>query len=46
VLRASFGWASNFADAEALVAFLRGFIDQPAERIGRMVDVHRGPETP
>jgi selenocysteine lyase/cysteine desulfurase len=46
VLRASFGWVSNFADAQALVAFLRGFIDQPADRIGRMTGANRGPETP
>lgn len=46
VLRASFGWASNFADAQALVEFLRGFINQSADQIGRMPNVHREPESP
>jgi len=35
VLRASFGWCSNFNDAQSLVTFLRGFVDRTADQVGR-----------
>jgi selenocysteine lyase/cysteine desulfurase len=46
VLRASFGWASNFEDARALVTFLRGFIDRTEDQIGHVPNGHKGPESP
>jgi selenocysteine lyase/cysteine desulfurase len=46
VLRASFGWASNFADAQALVTFLRGFLDRTADQIGHAPETSRAPESP
>lgn len=46
VLRASFGWASNFADAQALVTFLSGFVDRTAAQVGQSSGGDRAPESP
>ena len=46
VLRASFGWCSNFADAQALVTFLRGLVDRSADQVGHASGADTARESP
>lgn len=46
VLRVSFGWASNFADAQALVEFLRGFVDRRVGEFGPPPEARPERESP
>lgn len=46
VLRVSFGWSSNFADAQALVEFLRGLLDRRLDEIGPPPEARTERESP
>lgn len=46
VLRVSFGWASNFADAQALVEFLRGLVDRRVGEFGPPPEARPERESP